>query len=175
MDAVRPASHPIPWPWLGVATALAASLIFCFVSLTRERDRAAVLSAELSRVRSESQQLRAAFAFLQSPETRPVIATPGPQPPRGTYFVNPGGVLLIASHLPALSAEKTYQMWLIPRSGAPLPAGLFRAGASGSAVHFVAQPVDVQQTAAFAISVEPGAGSPAPTTAPLLVTALSAL
>jgi anti-sigma-K factor RskA len=84
------------------------------------------------------------------------------------------GVLLMSSNLPQLPAGKTYEMWMIPKgaSSAPQPAGLFRPDASGSAMHVQAGPVDVATLGTVAVTVEPEAGSSAPTTTPVIVAPL---
>jgi anti-sigma-K factor RskA len=89
--------------------------------------------------------------------------------------VSPRGVLLIASNLPALAPGRTYQMWLIPKGGAPRPAGLFRSDARGGAVHILESAVDVAGTGAMAISVEPEGGSVQPTTTPIIVAPVAGL
>jgi anti-sigma-K factor RskA len=99
-----------------------------------------------------------------------------PQPPRGNVFVNPAsGVLLIASNLPALESGKTYEMWVIPKGGAPKPAGLFQSDKQGNAVHLLSGPIDAAATGAIAVSVEPEAGSQAPSTTPIIVAPVAGL
>ena len=47
-------------------------------------------------------------------------------------FVNPErGVLLFANNLPRLESGKVFEMWLVPKSGVPRPAGAFRADDAG--------------------------------------------
>ena len=71
------------------------------------------------------------------------------------------GVLLIASNLPVLPAGKTYEMWVIPKAGAPRPAGLFQSAPQGTALHILPGVVDSNVT--LAVTIEPESGSPAPT------------
>ncbi len=163
------------WAQAGAWAATAAALVGTVVTL-RDRDaNIAALRAENTTSRREADRLNQALDFLRAPETRPASATPEATQPRGTYFISPKGVLLIASNLPSLRAGQAYQMWVIPKGKAPKPAGLFRPDPTGGAVHFVAQPVDVPSAAALAITVEPEAGSAAPTTTPFLVTPVAAL
>lgn len=172
---VRPqAPRGRSWGWMGLSAALAAGLAWFAVD---GRTKLARMGSELANVRrdrdtvaQEAQRLNTAFSFLRDPQTRPASTKPDAAQPRGTYFISPSGVLLIASNLRPLSAGQTYQMWVIPKGQAPRPAGLFRPDNTGSAVHFVSQPVDVANAQAVAISVEPEAGSTAPTTTPLLIT-----
>ena len=98
-----------------------------------------------------------------------------PQPPYGMVFVSPyRGVLLIASNLPYTAADKTYEMWLIPKGAKPVPAGLFQSSRDGQALHVRPGAVDIAATAAIAVTVENQAGALQPTTTPLIVAALPA-
>jgi anti-sigma-K factor RskA len=108
--------------------------------------------------------------FLADPETRPASFGKGQQaPPRGYVFVHPTlGVMLIASNLPAAGAGKTYEMWMIPNTGAPRPAGLFQSdGMRG--LYVLNGPLDLAAINAIAVTLEPAAGSAAPTTKPMIV------
>ncbi|MCL6640158.1 MAG: anti-sigma factor, partial [Candidatus Rokubacteria bacterium] len=69
-----------------------------------------------------------------------------------------GGYLLV-TNLPPPGPGRTYELWTL-RGGAPRPAGTFEVGPSGEATVRVAPagPVD-----AFAVTVEPAGGVPAPT------------
>ncbi len=130
---------------------------------------------ELAARDSQLSHVRQALALIEEPQT--IQATFGgsqPLPPRGRVFVNPArGVLFIASHLPPAPAGKAYEMWLIPKKGAPIAAGVFQSDAQGNALHLLAGPVDRAATAAIAVTVEPQAGSTAPTTKPFIVAPLA--
>ena len=79
------------------------------------------------------------------------------------------GVLLIASNLPAAGAGKTYEMWVIPKGGAPQPAGLFQSeGTRG--LHILSGPIDVSAIGTVAVTIEPVAGSVTPTM-PIIIAA----
>ncbi len=119
--------------------------------------------------------MRPVLAFLNSPDTKLVNFGAGaPAPPKGSILVNPrDGVLLMASNLPPLPAGRTYQMWLIPKGGAPQPAGLFQSLANGTALH--TQPGVVAADTTVAVTVEPEAGSPAPTTTPLFAVTVAGI
>lgn len=125
---------------------------------------------------TELDRLRPLGEFLKQAETRMVtFGEPAKTPPRGRVLVNPGqGVLLLAGSLPALPEGRTFQMWLLPKTGGPQPAGLFLA-TEGAAVHVRTGAVDLAQTTAIAVSVEPQGGSPAPTTTPIIVAPLGGL
>jgi anti-sigma-K factor RskA len=94
----------------------------------------------------------------------------GSTPAAKVFLSRTEGVLLIAANLAPLEAGKTYEMWVVPKTGGPRPAGLFKPAADGSAIHLRPGPVDLTDAAAIALSVEPDGGSPAPTTPPFLIT-----
>ena len=161
------------WTWLGWAAAAACLVAAAWLGvrgsqmsdeLTAARQQAALTDHELARV-------RVVLDVLNAPDTRAVVfGQEKHEPPKGSVFVNPhSGVVLIASRLPQLAATQIYEMWVIPKGGAPKPAGLFRATAAGTAIHSLEGPVDLETTGAVAVTVEPEAGSSAPTSTPIIV------
>lgn len=68
--------------------------------------------------------------------------------------------VFITTSLPALSADQTYQLWLIDEGG-PNPAGTFRPSDEGF-VEFVVIG-DIAPGKTLGLTVEPEGGSPAPT------------
>jgi hypothetical protein len=50
-----------------------------------------------------------------------------------------------------------------------VPAGLFQTGANGTAAHLRKGPIDLDATAAVAVTLEDEAGAPQPTSQPILV------
>lgn len=172
---VRPRPQPHYLPWLAAAAMLVLA-VWLGNEARDKNDELAAVTRDKETLEQQKKQLDAALTFLRDPETRPVNAKEDLSKPRGTYFVNAqGGLLLIASNLPQLPAGKAYQMWLIPKGGAPRPAGLFKPDPRGGAVHVQPGAVDVANAAAVAITVEPEAGSTAPTTTPFLVTAVAGI
>jgi anti-sigma-K factor RskA len=160
--------------WIGIAAAAVIAALF-FNARERRAD------AELARVQAESAsraqelaRLNEALAILNQPDARQVVFGAGaPQPPRGRVFLDPQrGVLLLASNLPPAPEGKAYEMWVIPKSGNPAPAGLFQSATDGTALHVLSGPVDVTATGAIAVTLEPAGGVPQPTTKPVIVAAL---
>jgi anti-sigma-K factor RskA len=141
----------------------------------RDQSRAlAELRLEAQHHNAELARLTEAFALMNDPAAKQVVFGEGaPKPPHGRVFVNPNrGVLLLASNLPPAPAGKIYEMWIIPKGGAPLPAGLFQSEADGTAMYVRKGPVDIASTAVIAVTLEPEAGSQAPTAQPLIAAAL---
>ena len=160
--------------WIGVA---AFSLVTAFYFYGRDRDNGLQLlrSRQESRAQSiELAHLNEALALLNQPETRQVTFGEGaPQPARGRLFVNPKmGVLLLASNLPAAPEGKTYEMWVIPKAGNPVPAGLFQSDTEGAALHFHRAELDMAATKAVAVTLEPAGGVAQPTSQPVIVAVL---
>jgi hypothetical protein len=153
------------WGWLAAIAAACMLIVAMWLSLQkRSTDRElAEARRTLQQTAAERARLEQAVGFLNQPETRQVNFGPGqPAQPRGNFFLNPRmGVLLIASNLSALPAGRAYEMWLIPKGGAPRPAGLFQSGPQGTAMHILPGTVDPDVT--VAVTVEPESGSPAPT------------
>ncbi|MGD1091181.1 MAG: anti-sigma factor [Bryobacteraceae bacterium] len=163
------------WGWVPALAAVLLLVIAVWLGF-EERQRESELAAARQLIRQVSDQrdrMLQAFAFLNQPETQQVGFGKGqPAPPRGNVFVNPrSGVLLIASNLPRLNAGKTYEMWVIPKGGAPRPAGLFQSTEAGTAFHILSGPVEIADLGAVAVTVEPESGSPAPTSTPIIAAA----
>jgi anti-sigma-K factor RskA len=95
-----------------------------------------------------------------------VVALKTPPQPQGKafYLRNRSNLVFVANNMPLLPPQKAYELWLIPAQGAPIPAGVFKPDAHGSAT-VVNPPLPAGTEAkAFAITVENEAGSPVPTT-----------
>ncbi len=163
-----------PWTWVA-ALAAAAMLMFAVRSSIQERQTATELAdarKTIVQVSGDREQMMKALSFLNQPETQQV-GFGKDKPARGNIFVNPSrGVLLIASNLPALIPGRMFEMWVIPKGGAPKPAGMFRSSDNGTAYHMLSGPQNLASGDAIAVTVEPEAGSAAPTTTPLFVQAI---
>jgi len=94
-----------------------------------------------------------------------LVAAKTPPQPQGKaiYVRDHSDLIFIASNMPAAPVKKAYELWLIPTSGAPIPAGVFKPDAHGSAT-VVNPPLPAGVEAkAFAITIEPESGSATPT------------
>lgn len=151
--------------WVAAMVAAAAVIVALWLGTENRTTDRELSQARLALQQSvgERDRLEEALSFLNQPETRQVnFGLDKPAPPRGNFFLNPRlGVLLIASNLPALPPGKAYELWVIPKGGAPRPAGTFQSGPQGTAMHILNGAVDSNAT--LAVTVEPESGSPAPT------------
>ncbi|HTB13750.1 MAG TPA: anti-sigma factor [Bryobacteraceae bacterium] len=164
--------QPMSWSWLAALAASCMLMVALWFSV-QERSRSAELAQArhtLIEVSSQRDRLMQALSFLDDPATVPVSFGKGqPIPPHGNVFVHSKlGVLLIAANLPPAQQGKIYEMWVIPKGGAPRPAGLFQSQ-GGTAMHILSGPLDMATLGAVAVTLEPESGSPAPTTTPIIV------
>ena len=157
------------WPWLGWAAA-AAVIVFA-ASLWKEnialRSGLASASSEAARSARELDDLRRIAAPIIEPESQRVtlvsVKTP-PQPQGKAFYLRKrNSLVFVANNLPPVPAQKAYELWLIPAQGAPIPAGVFKPDAHGSAT-VVNPPLPAGVEAkAFAITIENEAGASSPT------------
>ena len=163
------------WDWRSAFVAAAAtSTVACLILFYTGRDyelRIASLQQQIAQRSTEAAATRGALAVLQGSDTREVTFGGEPTaPPRGRVFVNPSsGILLIASNLPPAPSGKAYEMWILPKTGNPLAAGLFASSSDGSALHLHRATVPLTETAAIAVTLEVAAGVSAPTSTPVIV------
>jgi anti-sigma-K factor RskA len=176
-NSTAPSAPPVPagrrkggFGWLGWVTAIAALAVACYLGyhsfdLQQQLDANRGQIAQLSAQAAHAQELVDA---LTSPEAKHVTLTESKRPaqPMGhaTYMRKTGALIFLASNLHPLPQNKTYELWLIPANGkAPIPAGLFRPDATGSAsVVLPALPPGVEAKA-FGVTVEEAEGSATPT------------
>lgn len=79
---------------------------------------------------------------------------------------------LIVHRLPQLPAGRIYEMWVQRGNATPTPTGtLFGVRANGSAA--VGVPGSLSGVSAVMVTQEPAGGTPAPTTAPVIVASLT--
>ena len=78
-------------------------------------------------------------------------------------FWNPDrGVLIAGTQVPAPVGDRTFQLWVVPKSGDPISAGIFRPDAAGKVLAVSTVVIELEGTAALAISEEPAGGLPQP-------------
>jgi len=173
------APRPASWiPWAAVAAMLIVSValgVTIFVLNQQLQTEDALLRKEERLIQArnaENLKARAVLDVLTAPSAQRVLLTTGKTPPapsaRAVYLPSRGALVLQASNMQPLPENKTYELWVIPTSGAPVPAGLFRPDSTGSAsVVLPAIPRGVQAKA-FGITIENAGGSSTPT-APIIL------
>ena len=173
IDTGRPGRKAALWiSWLATAALLvtAISLGFQVRSLNEELRRK---SEEAAKQEAESSRAKQVLEVLTAPSAKRVLLTASKAKPaptaRAVYLAESGGLILQANDLEQLAQDKTYELWVIPANGqAPIPAGLFRPDAAGSA-SVVLPPLPKGVPAkAFGVTIEKAEGSATPT-APILL------
>jgi len=120
----------------------------------RQRDEAAL--------REQLTAYQGAIDLLRDPATRVVElrgAGPGAEATARLIWNDKAGGDLLVANLPPAPAGKAYELWTLG-GPAPRPAGVFQVDASGRAVQRVEPAAGAS---GFAVTLEPAAGSPAPT------------
>lgn len=162
-------------PFLAMAFALALSLFAVVYFYGREDDtnrEVARLSRQLREQSIDLTRMNEAFAILNGADT--TVSSFGTGPKGKVFTSRSQGVLLIASNLPPAPAGKAYEMWVIPKGGKPIPAGLFQSEANGTAMHIQRGPVDANADL-VAVTLEDQAGAPQPTSQPLFAASVRGL
>lgn len=163
-----PAKRASAWPaWLATAAMLlvAIGLGIKVRSLELQLD---ATSKELALQAVYSHRAQEVLDLLTAPTAQHVVLNTGKTPPapsaRAVYLASRAALVLEASNLKPLPANKTYELWVIPSSGAaPIPAGLFRPDATGSASVVMPQIPQGVSAKAFGITIENVTGAHTPT------------
>lgn len=119
------------------------------------------------RVNELQAEVAQTYDVLAAPDATTVALT-GQGDARARMVMSPRQerAVLVASGLPALAEDRTYQLWLIS-DGDPQGAGLLQPGPDGRAVERM-EAADLADVAQVAITVEPAGGSAQPTADPIL-------
>jgi len=181
----RPLFQIPAFGWAAVAAMLILSVYIAWQS--RElNQQMQTLQADLRReasrnsdLQKEREQFEQTLAILSDPSARefslkPAGAAVG-QPALVTAKWKEGaGIVLTAAKLPAPAPGRALQLWVVPKRGDPIPAGVFRPDASGRGVLLSVEAAahKMADAAALALTEEPAGGSPKPTTQPTWVAAL---
>jgi anti-sigma-K factor RskA len=153
-------------PWLAAAALLLVAGFFWQQS-DRLAQRVARLQDESARQQAQLERAREVVSTLTSTDALRVtlVAAQAPPQPQGKaiYVRERSSLIFLASNMPALPPHRSYELWLIPTNGAPIPAGMFKPDARGSATVVEPPLPGSVEAKAFAITVEPEQGSSAPT------------
>ncbi len=179
IERKRPARAAAVWiGWL----AAAASLLFALSVEQKVRvldDQLAEQKHAAEHQAADNARAQQVLEVLTAPAAKRVLliaAKAKPEPTgRAVYLADSGGLVFQANDLGQLAENKTYELWVIPADGnAPIPAGLFRPDAAGSA-SVVLPPLPKGVPAkAFGVTIEKAEGSATPTAPIILVGAVPA-
>ncbi len=167
--AVRLAAVGKGWMWIPwfatLVFALFTALLY-FTNLRLKSDMAA-LQANGQAQQAELQHAREMLDLLKSPDAIRVNMTPGKEQPKpqGKTIYNPkaGHLIFMASNLPPAPPNKAYELWLVPKQGAPMACGTFWPDARGNAMMMESTMPSGMEAKAFAVTIEKAEGSETPT------------
>ncbi len=158
--------------WLLVPVA--ATIVLAVVSVVLWRQNSALrqnLAQQLTQSRqnqAEVERAREVLALLLASDAMRVtlVATNAKPQAQGKAIYRPrtGSLVFLASNFAPLPPKKAYELWLLPTSGAPpIPVGVFKPDARGSASVLMPPLPKELEAKAFAITIEPETGSSTPT------------
>jgi anti-sigma-K factor RskA len=152
----------------GLATALLAFVTFELARQDLERGKQIKqLQAQLSQ---DSAALQAMGQVTGAPDSAEITLMQQPGGPHGQAHVVYNarlGMGVYSGLIAPAPPGKSYQLWLVPASGAPVSAGLVDANQDNGAVVMHLTPGTVAK--AFAVTLEPQGGMPQPTGPKVLV------
>ncbi|PYS41945.1 MAG: hypothetical protein DMG14_05560 [Acidobacteria bacterium] len=154
--------------WLTAAVAVAAIAVVFVITRTNTalRHQTDELRSRIAQLEVQLAEQRNNLAMLTSAGVQ-VVDLAG----QGTNVQASGRIfwnqqqkrwVLYIRDLPPVSADKTYQLWFVPKSGNPVSAKVFNTESDGSAAVEVAVPDEVTDLKAAAVTTEPAPGLPQP-------------
>ncbi len=169
MSRTRPASA---FPWRALAAAAAVALLVVGVDDARLRRQREELRSQSAALEGKLRTAETALAervlrarVLESDDVQMLLlGGQGPQPDaRARVFWSERARrgIIVASNLASLPPDRQYELWVFQK-GKPVPAGVFDPDPSGRAL-FESTEFPPAGAEAFAVTVEPRGGVPAPT------------
>jgi len=153
--------------WAVALIVLVAGAAMMIRQNQRVQEQVDRMQAQLTGKQQELDRTRAVLDLLRSTDTMHVHLISGSAPwpwPEGKVYYHPKkGLLFVASHLPPLDPGMSYQLWCVPEDGAPASAGVFRPDVKGNATMMMPPDSMLMTPKAFAVTMEPDGGVPAPT------------
>lgn len=192
MRAPSPALPPRPSPrrfdfgWLAAAAMAVAALFIVWLDfgaqrqlvqlqaeLTNRTAQITALNRQLQVMQDQVWQNQQQMAFFAMPSAIvPLDGTADAPDAGGVFYQHDTRALVVLHGLPPLSAAQTYQLWLIPAAGSPVPAGELTVQSVAVNRQQVMLPEAdraYQTYQKIGITIEPAGGSPAPTGALVLL------
>jgi anti-sigma-K factor RskA len=151
--------------WGTIALALAVFAVYLWnanKTLQEELDRQEIATKQQVALTERAREITALFT---SPHTVTVDLAPKAPITIGTgrvVFNSQQGALIYSGTLPPLAADKSYELWVIPQTGNPIPAGVFSVDPNGDGNVVLPKIPSGISAKAFAVTIEPAGGGAAP-------------
>ena len=156
-------------PYLALAASV-AGMVVLGGRYVAERDARATLVVASDSLRQALASRDVIINALLAPEVSTLKLSATDRPPSARMYWNrtTGQVILAAFQLPPAPQGRTYQLWGIAKTGAPVSLGTFNTSPTGEGRHVSTAPSGLT-IAVGAVTEEPAGGSPQPTSTPFLV------
>jgi len=173
-EAQRPATHISRW-WSAVLVPAGVALALLAIVLWREDARLDrqldAQRAAIAQMQKQLDEAREISTLIEAGDTMRVSLASMPGMPQGAarvFFNSQMGKLMCDGAIAPAPKNMTYQLWLVPKNGAPISAGFFDATAGKYGSWMAAVPKGVVPIV-FAVTIEPAGGMPHPTGPKVLV------
>lgn len=154
----------VAWGAVAALLVLAVGLEMRVRSLDEQLRQQAGLIEEQKASNAKAQMVMELLSAPSAQHVTLVAAKSKPSPTAKTvYMASHGALLMQASNLEPLPGSKTYELWVIPMKGAPVPAGMFRPDAAGNASVVMLDLPKGMEAKAFGVTVENAGGASTPT------------
>ena len=179
-------SRRFDFGWLAAVAMTVAALFIVWIDFGAQRQlvqlrtevanrtvKITELNRQLQVLQDQMLQNQQQMAFFATPsEIVPLGGTADAPDAGGVFYQHDTRALVVLHGLPPLASDQTYQLWLIPPAGAPVPAGELSVQSVDINRQQVALPEAdsaYQTYQQIGITIEPAGGSSAPTGALVLL------
>jgi anti-sigma-K factor RskA len=153
--------------WGALGWIAAAAMLFAVFQTRGEneklRESVTTLGSLVKQQTSDLENAKRVMETITAPEAQKVVLVAAKSPPqpqgKAFYLREKAGLIFVANNLPPLAPEKVYELWLIPHTGAPIAAGLFKPDAHGSATVVNPPLPPGVEAKTFVVTLEPESGS----------------
>ena len=156
---------------LPVAGAFALAALLLWLHNGQLERQIAALRGTIQEQANKLEQAHEEAELMSARDTVVVSLALQKNQPEGTARVlynSRRGMLVYNGHLAPTTSDKSYQLWLVPMTGAPISAGVFNPVNGEMNSMMVKVPTGIAAKA-FAVTLEPAGGMPAPTGPMILV------
>lgn len=168
------AARVLPWTGWLIAAGVTAFAVSTYQQNGELKQTVARVKTQDAKTIASADEANEVMAALKDPSavhatlTLSAVETKPLPSGRVTYVANKGSLLFVASNLAPLDDYKTYELWVIPAEGQPVPAGTFKPDDHGFASVVLPDLPKGVTAKAFGVTVEDAGGSLTPT-APVIL------